>query len=142
MKVVPDANIVIGFFRNPESQGGFASRTPRQLVYMSSVVALELYAGCRTHRREMLLANFLKPFEKAGRLILPDHASFLEAGRVLAKLGDDGIGLTHRRQIVNDVLIAVTAARAGMVVVTRNINDFSLIERYVAMRWMLPAQPQ
>ena len=105
---------------------------------MSSVVALELFADCRTARQERALAGFLKPFEKAGRLVTPDHACFREAGRVIAGLGRDGIGTAHRRQIGNDVLIAVTAARAGAVVVTANAGDFSLIEKHTPVRWMTP----
>jgi predicted nucleic acid-binding protein len=48
------------------------------------------------------------------------------------------MGTGHRRHIVNDVLIAVTAARSGMVVVTANASDFSRIENYAPVRWMLP----
>lgn len=105
---------------------------------MSSVVALELFAGSRTPREQKALQNFLKPFEKAGRLITPDHASFREAGRVLATLGRAGVGSVHRRLIVNDVLLAVTAGKSGAVLVTSNANDFSLIEKHTRFRWMLP----
>jgi predicted nucleic acid-binding protein len=138
MKVLLDTNVVIGFFRNPGAKEEFESRTHRPLLFMSSVVTLELLAGCRTSRQETALANFLKPFEKAARIITPDHACFREAGRVLAGLGRDQIGTAHRRQIVNDVLIAVTAARSGAVVVTSNARDFALIEKRTPMRWMLP----
>jgi predicted nucleic acid-binding protein len=48
------------------------------------------------------------------------------------------MGAAHRRQIVNDVLIAVTAANTGIVVVTANKNDFSLIEKHTPVRWILP----
>ena len=105
---------------------------------MSSIAALELFAGCRTARQEKAVANFLKPFEKADRVLTPDHACFREAGRILAGLGRNGMGTAHRRQIVNDVLIAVTAGRSGIVVVTANAADFALIERHTAVRWMLP----
>ena len=98
---------------------------------------MELLAGCRTTRREQDLMQLLKPFEKAGRLLTPDHSCFRQAGRVLARLADDGIGQAHLRQIVNDVLIAVTAVRAGAVVITANASDFSRIERHTPVRWML-----
>jgi predicted nucleic acid-binding protein len=48
------------------------------------------------------------------------------------------MGTAHRRQIVNDVLIAVAAGRAGVVVVTANATDFTLIQRHTPVRWMLP----
>ena len=138
MKVLLDTNVLIGFFRNPRRKEEFDSRSHRPLLFMSSIVALELFAGCRTPREEKALMGFLKPFEKAGRVVTPDHACFRIAGRVLAGLGRDGIGAAHRRQLVNDVLIAVTAGRAGVVVVTANAADFSLIERHAPVRWMLP----
>src|ERR1700744_1164192 len=105
MKVLPDTNVLIGFFRNPGMREEFESRTHRPLFFISSIVALELFAGCRTPRQVKALSSFLKPFEKAARVVTPDHGSFREAGRVLAGLGKDGIGAAHRRQIVNDVLI-------------------------------------
>jgi predicted nucleic acid-binding protein len=60
---------------------------------------------------------------------------------VLAGLRRDGIGAAHRRKIVNDVLIAVTAGRVGVVVVTANAANFVLIEKHTPVRWMLPQPP-
>jgi predicted nucleic acid-binding protein len=139
MKVLPDTNVLIDFFRHPGMQEEFESRTRRPLFFMSSVVTLELFAGCRTARQIKAMSGFLKPFEKAARVVIPDHGSFREAGLVLAALAKDGMGRAHRRQIVNDVLIAVTAAKNGIVVVTANKNDFSLIEKHTPVRWILPA---
>lgn len=138
MKVLLDTNILIGFFRNPSRREEFESRTRRPLVFMSSVVILELFAGCRTKRQQASLTAFLKPFEKAGRILTPDDACFREAGRVLAGLANDGMGIEHRRRIVNDVLIAVTARMAGTVLVTENSSDFARIEKHTPVRWMVP----
>ena len=138
MKVLLDTNVLIGFFRNPHLKVQFESQNSRPLLFMSSVVALELFAGCRTARQEKGLTSFLKPFEK--KRVDPSDAGsctcFREAGRVLAGLGRDSIGTGHRRQIVNDVLIAVTAAKAGVVVVTANPADLALIEKHTPVRWM------
>lgn len=138
MKAVLDTNVLISFFRNPNHKEEFEERMLRPQFLMSSVVAMELYAGCRTKRQQSELANFLKPFEKANRVITPDHGSFLEAGRVLAKLGVAGLDITRRRLLGNDIMIAVTAARAGAVVITANAQDFALIEAHTRVRWMLP----
>lgn len=136
MKAIPDTNVLIDFFRNPNHKEEFEARMLRPQFFMSSIVAMELFAGCRTKRQESELESFLKPFEKAKRIIASDHASFLEAGRVLARLGRAGIDIVRRRQMVNDILIAVTAARAGAVVITA---DFSLIEVHLRVHWMMPA---
>ena len=72
MKVVLDTNVFVDFFRHPNHQKDFESRLHRPLLFMSSVVAQELYARCRTSRQQKELASFLKPFEKAARLVTPD----------------------------------------------------------------------
>jgi predicted nucleic acid-binding protein len=141
VKILPDTNIWIGFFRDPGQREKFEERTHRPLTFLSSVVALELFAGCRTQRQEKAVSDFVKQFEKANRVITPDHACFREAGQVLAGLGKDGIELAHRRQMTNHILIAVTASRNGAVVVTANSGDFSRIDQYISVRWMLPDGP-
>ena len=138
MKAVLDTNVLIDFFRNPNHKEEFEAKTLRPQFFMSSVVAMELFAGCRTKHQQSELKSFLKPFEKAKRVIAPDHSGFLEAGIVLARLGAQGEDVIRRRQLVNDILIAVTAAQAGAVVITANAQDFSLIEGYAQVRWMLP----
>ncbi len=139
MKIVPDSNVWIGFFRNPAGRIAFESAYGRPLLYMSAVVVLELASGCRTRRHRDALDDLVKPFEKAGRILTPDLSTFRDAGLVLAKLGEDGIGTQHRRQLVNDVLIAVTAARNGAVVVTANSRDFALIARHSPVLWTPPS---
>ena len=138
MKLLLDTNVLIGFFRDPLAKDSFEAQWSRPLLCMSSLVAMELFAGCRNRRQQSALATFLKPFEKAARLVTPDHSALLESGRVLAQLGREGIGKAHLRQITNDVIIGVTAARAGVVVVTRNARDFSRIEKHTPVRWMQP----
>jgi predicted nucleic acid-binding protein len=138
MKVVLDTNVLIQFLRNPADRTRFESRLERPLLYMSSIVAMELLAGCTTRREQSALAGFLKPFEKAGRVITPDHTAFWEAGRVLAAIGTEGIGKEHLRRLSNDVLIGISAARAGVALVTKNARDFERIARWSAIRWVKP----
>ena len=138
MKAVLDTNVLIDFFRHPQHREAFESRTMRPQFLMSSMVAMELFAGCRTKPARHALDSFLKPFEKAGRVVSPDHACFLESGRVLAKLGVDGVSLAQRRQMVNDTVIAVSATRAGAIVVTANARDFARIGKHTPLRWIRP----
>ena len=53
-------------------------------------------------------------------MITPNHAMYRDAGSVLALLAKEGIGRNHRRQLIPDVLIAVSAVRAGVHVITGN----------------------
>ena len=39
---------------------------------------------------------------------------------------------------MNDIFIAIAAARNGLVVVTTNYRGFLHIEKHTAVRWMLP----
>ena len=78
MKVLLDTNVLIGFFRNPRRKEEFESRAHRPLLFMSSIV--ELFAGCRTPREETALGKFLKPFEKAGRIVTPIRRVFGRPG--------------------------------------------------------------
>jgi predicted nucleic acid-binding protein len=116
----------------------FEARAERPILFMSSVVAMELFAGCRTKPHRSAVAAFPKPFEKAGRVIEPDQGSFVEAGVVLARLGGEGLAKTHVRLMSNDVLIAVSAARAGITVVTQNVRDFTRIARWAPIHWQAP----
>jgi predicted nucleic acid-binding protein len=138
MKALLDTNVLIDFFRDPQKKESFEARADRPRLFMSSIVAMELYAGCKNWRQQSALAAFLKPFEKAGRIVAPDHESLLQAGKVLALLSREGIAGAHLRQMSHDVMIAVTAARAGVVVVTRNVRDFARIEKCAPIRWMTP----
>jgi predicted nucleic acid-binding protein len=138
MKLVLDTNLVIGFFREPDRRTAFESKTRSSLLFMSSVVAMELQAGCRTTRQKRSLSGFLRPYEKTGRVIIPDYATFLETGRVMARMAADGIGRDHLRQIMSDILIAVSSSRAGALVVTGNSKDFSRIGDHTPIRWISP----
>ena len=130
MKVLFDTNVWIEFFRNPDGKAAFEARTNRPLCYMSSLVAMELFAGCRTARLQQAMTSFLKPFEKGGRLVTPDHGVYLESARILCEFGLEGVRLDDRRKLVSDVLIAVSAARAGIIVVTANAKDFERIAKH------------
>ena len=69
---------------------------------------------------------------------MPDHSTLLVAGRVLSALGMDGVGAAERRHMINDVMIAVSATRAGAEVVTSNASDFERIAKFTRLRWMTP----
>lgn len=135
MKTVFDTNVWVRFFRRPDDRAALEARLKRPLVLMSSVVVMELRAGCPTRREAAELDLFLKPYEKAGRVVSPDMGAFYEAGNVLAKLGAEGVSPAERRRLTNDVLIAVTAVRHGARVITSNVRDFAKIERYLPLSW-------
>lgn len=91
MKIVPDTNVLIELFRAPAKRAAFEARMQRPHLHMSSIVLMELLAGCRTRNHERAIAGFLTPFRKEGRIVTPDYGAYEESGRVLAGLMDQGI---------------------------------------------------
>lgn len=124
----------------------FIRRRPRQLpqgFYMSVVVLEELAAGAEDASVLKELAAALRNYEKAGRLLVPNSEDWFLAGKVIYALQQGAkskaTGLKPkmspdiRARLINDVLIARTARRAGVSVVTYNVRHFEQIRRYCAV---------
>src|SRR5256885_11385992 len=93
-------------------------------LWLSAVVLQELYAGTADRHRPMI-ERMEEDFEKMGRILVPNLNDWTQAGRVLARLGAkyhyEKIG---RARLANDALIAMTAARLSLRVITANQRDF------------------
>jgi len=129
-KVTYDANIYIKY--KPQSfPHGF---------YMSAVVLQELVAGANDASAIKKLQRLRHEYRKTNKLLVPNeedwwHAALalnaLQRGRRSKKTGKiPKISAAERYRIINDVLIARTAKRAGVMVVTDNINDFEKIRNF------------
>lgn len=136
MKLVFDSDILIDHFRDPDLCDTLATAIDRSQVYMSSIIAMELRAGCRRPGEIRILEQFLRPFEAARRIIAPDHQACLQAGAILSLLATKyGLQAGKRRSMANDALIAASALRIGAALITRNHSDFSVISRCVPLVW-------
>jgi predicted nucleic acid-binding protein len=106
-------------------------------VWHSSVTASELsilaglldprHTGTAKAMEEILALLDIRP---NARTITPDAATWAEAG-VLAGLITrlQQHGPADRRRTLNDALIYLSAARAGLTVLTRNVADFDLLQQ-------------
>jgi len=114
--------------------------------YMSVVVLQELVVGAEDEAEVKTLNTARREYEKAGRLLVPNGEDWWLAGKVINSL-QRGLkskrgGLTpkilaeEKYRITNDVLIARTAKRAGVTVVTDNTKDFEMIQRFCSVRLM------
>lgn len=125
----------------------FMKRKPRSLpqgFYMSAVVLEELAAGAQDGSVLKELEGALKNYQRAGRLLVPTAEDWYLAGKVIyalqqgnksKKTGDKPpLPPDLRCRIINDVLIARTAKREGVTVVTYNVRHFERIKRYCAVR--------
>jgi hypothetical protein len=125
----------------------FISRKYNQLpenFYMSVVVLQELVAGAQDEAELKALAVARRGYEKSERLLIPTAEDWWLVGKVIYAL-QKGLksqrgGLTpkmsadQKYRITHDVLIARTAKRVGVTVVTDNVKDFETIQRFCNVR--------
>ena len=125
----------------------FISRKSAQLpenFYMSVVVLQELVAGSQDEAELKNLTVARRGYEKSEKLLVPTAEDWWLVGKVIYSL-QKGLksqrsGLTpkmsadQKYRITHDVLIARSAKRAGVTVVSDNIRDFETIQRFCNVR--------
>ncbi len=108
-------------------------------LWLSAVVLEELYAGSSGRVRQSL-ERMERVFERMQRILVPNLGDWTETGRVLARLaakyGYEKIG---QGRLANDALIAMSAARMGISVVTTNKRDFGKLAEFRAFQWEVAA---
>lgn len=112
-----------------------------QPVWLSSVVLEELYAGV-SGRSLRVVERLERDFSKARRILVPTLSDWAQTGKVLARLGAkydfEEIG---KGRLTNDALIAISAGRMGITVVTANARDFSRLAEFRPFQWRLSLPP-
>jgi predicted nucleic acid-binding protein len=140
MPVLFDASIYISGLRAGGGLSLLLQRWARETpLWLSAVVLEELYAGAKPvdHR---ILQKLERDFLKAGRILIPNLSDWSNAGRVLARIGQKyGYERIGRARLTNDTLIAVSAARTGVQVLTANRRDFARLAEFCAVKWQLVA---
>ncbi len=110
---------------------------PDVLLCMSSVVLEELYAGARDSDRH-LIERLERDFDRAKRILVPNLGDWVQTGRVLSRLATkyhyENIG---QGRLTNDALIAMSAARMGITIITANERDFRRLAEFRLFRWQL-----
>jgi predicted nucleic acid-binding protein len=133
-RVTYDTNIFIKRKPQPISTG----------FYMSIIVLQELVAGASDASAVKELKRSFLEWKKTDRLLVPDMEDWWQVGNVINALqrgrrsNKTGLipkmSLNERHRITNDVLIARTAKRAGVTVVTDNVSDFQKIKNFCNVR--------
>ncbi|HEX7332349.1 MAG TPA: PIN domain-containing protein [Pyrinomonadaceae bacterium] len=129
-KVTYDANIYIKYKPRSFPHG----------VYLSAVVLQELVAGASDSSAIKEFGRLRQEYRKADKLLVPNEEDWWHAGLVINALQRGRrskktgripkISVAERYRIINDVLIARTAKRAGVIVVTDNVSDFEKIRNF------------
>src|SRR5712692_8179574 len=106
-------------------------------LWLSAVVLEELYAGVGTGDRHVV-ERLERDFDRAKRILVPNLSDWAQAGRVLARLA----AKYHYEQIgqgrlTNDALIAMSAGRLGVRVITANQRDFKRFAEFRPFQWQV-----
>lgn len=107
-----------------------------QPLWLSVVALEELLVGAvdAKTRKEFLLME--REFYRIGRLLVPDRQDWILAGQILSKIGSKhGFDLVGRARMINDALIATSAARLGLTVLTKNPGDYQRIAEFRHFNW-------
>jgi predicted nucleic acid-binding protein len=109
------------------------------VVWLSAVVLEELYAGAGERGRDAL-ERLQRDFDRAKRILIPNLSDWTQAGIVLsrmaAKFGYEEIG---RGRLTNEALIAMSAGRTGIQVITGNVRDFEKLAEFRSFQWQVTA---
>jgi len=104
-------------------------------IWLSAVVLEELYAGLGARNRQVV-ERLERDFDGARRILVPNLGDWTQTGKVLARLAAkydyEHIG---RGRLTNDALIAMSAGRMGITVVTANSRDFGKLAEFRPFGW-------
>lgn len=126
LKKLIDTNIFIDRFYHPEAHRDiFLSEG---VVYLSSVVLMELRAGAHTPEAIKAVKELGEFFRRLDRIVLPSLRDYERAGQMLAQLqAVKGYEIKKSASITNDCLLAASARSLGAALFSQNKKDFQAI---------------
>jgi predicted nucleic acid-binding protein len=135
--VLFDTSIYIRFLRvgdsSAQARRWLNGETP---IWLSSVVLEELWAGAVVARAVRVIERLERNFDRINRILVPNLTDWTHAGRILAHLAEkydyEEIG---RGRLTNDALIATSAGRLGIRVITANERDFRRLAEFRSFQW-------
>lgn len=134
--VLLDTSIYIAALR-AEDEGVAKLRriAPGTAVWLSSVVLEELYAGVKP-REFRIIERLERDFDKARRILVPNLSDWTLTGKLLARLAAErDYEKVGQARLTNDSLMAMSAARNGITVITANERDFAQLAKMRPFRW-------
>src|ERR1700746_734022 len=83
-----------------------------------------------------------RDFHRARRILVPNLTDWTQTGTVLARLAAkydyEQIG---KGRLTNDALIAMSAGRLGITVITGNARDFGKLAEFRSFQWRVESPP-
>jgi predicted nucleic acid-binding protein len=106
-------------------------------LWLSSAVLEELYAGAGDRERRVV-ERLERDFDRAKRILVPNLTDWTQAGKVLAQVAAkydyEQIG---QGRLTNDALIAMSAGRMGIRVITANERDYRRLGEFRPFQWQV-----
>jgi predicted nucleic acid-binding protein len=107
------------------------------VLWLSAVVLQELYAGVGERQRRVV-EQMAQNFERAKRIVVPNLSDWTGTGRVLAQVANKyGFEEIGRSRLTNDALIAISAGRMGIHVLTSNVKDYRRLAEFRDFQWQM-----
>ena len=104
-------------------------------LWLSAVVLEELYAGAGDQERRAV-ERLERDFDRVKRVLVPNLSDWTQTGRVLARLAAKyGYGQVGQARLTNDALIAMSAGRLGIQVLTANKRDYRRLAEFHSFQW-------
>jgi predicted nucleic acid-binding protein len=137
MPVLFDTSV---YLRALQSEGAlllqhWALTTP---LWLSAVVLEELYAGVRPSDQR-IVARLERDFARAGRILIPGPRDWVYAGKMLALLAKKYGEWSGGPRMSHDALIAASAWRAGVTVLTLKEREFAQLGECCPLEWRVVA---
>jgi len=134
--VLFDSSVYINALRGGhEALVALRRSEPAAPAWLSSVVLEELYAGAGPRDR-FAVECLEREFDKARRILVPNLVDWAQTGKVLASLAArHGFEQIGRGRLTNDALIAISAGRVGISVITANARDFARLSEFHSFTW-------
>lgn len=124
-----DSNVVVAAFAEEQGLLQKLGRTPTEQIFVPAVVLGEMYFGALKSQRPEANLKRVEEFATASN-VLPVDAG---VARLYGKVRD-GLRRIGRPIPENDLWIAATTLRHGLVLVTRD-SHFEHVERLLVERW-------
>lgn len=135
MPILFDSSVYISALRTGASSLVLQRWAREAPLWLSAVVLEELYAGARIEDRK-ILEKLERDFAGANRVLVPSLGDWAFAGKILANIAQKhGYEQIGRARLTNDALIATSAARSGIQVITANARDYELLAGFCALQW-------
>jgi predicted nucleic acid-binding protein len=137
--VLFDSSVYISALRgDPSAIHAVQRLRSSSALWLSAVVLEELFAGAGM-KGQPAVERLQRDFGKARRILVPSLSDWADAGKVLGRVGSEyGYETIDRGRLTNDALIAISAGRASIKIITENARDFAKLAEFCLFTWSTP----